>query len=327
MATSAKDYSKNRVKTGNALFDSMEIPGYEAAYNPLDMSMTGHMSGLMGTYGGGYKQFKDEAMRKGPSSWYNQSTLRGDLQEVDQREKLGRQIASENAGAMDTLAASGGLSSGARERATESGAKNYIDMSQGLQREGNINDLTLGIQDETNRIGQLGDLQGMEMGLMNTWNTAKSQDIQNALAEAERLNRYNMDLYGKQMDAAAAERQARATENSGGGGISCFITTALVEHYGMHDRCDTMETLRTFRDNYMTEDAARFEDVEQYYKLSEKYAPLLKELDSEVAWSEIKSQIDQAVAAIYRGENELAHKLYKNLVHFVVGLFPEKVEA
>jgi len=50
---------------------------------------------------------------------------------------------------------------------------------------------------------------------MENWEKAKAADVDNQQKEIQRLNQYNMDLYNKRMEAAAAERQARATASSG----------------------------------------------------------------------------------------------------------------
>lgn len=211
----ALEYSRTPVKTGNSLYDSIPSPGYHAAYDPKAMSMADYLSSVYGDNSQGYDAFKQEALRSGPSRWLNMSLLQGDLKERTQRENAGREANAATMGSLDKLASTGGLSTGARERAVEAGAKNYLGMSQGLQREGNINDIGLRIQDEGNRMGMLSALPGMEQTRVNTWQTARTNDVQNQLEEANRLNQYNKDLYTARLEAAAAERQANATENSG----------------------------------------------------------------------------------------------------------------
>lgn len=211
----ALNYSNQRVTTGNRLFDMMNAPGYTAAYDPNQMSLTNYLGDLYGQNSEGYNQFKEEALRKGPSSWLNMNLLAGDLQEQTQREGAQRESNAATAGAMDKIASSGGMSSGARERAAESGAKNYLGMSQDLQRQGNMNDLNMRITDEGNRINMMTQLPGMEQNRVSTWEQARQADINNQMQEVSRLNQYNQDLYKSRLEAAAAERQARATENSG----------------------------------------------------------------------------------------------------------------
>lgn len=203
------------VVTGNYLFDSMKTPEYTQAYDPNTMSMQDYMKSIDDQFSAGYKKYKEEALSDGPSKWLNMSRVGNELKEQTQREGLQRSSNASTAQQLDQLAARGGLSSGARERAAESGGRNYLAMSQDLQRQGNQNDLQLQITDEGNRMQKLQNLPGMEQSRMSMWSGARQQDITNQMNEQQRLNQYNMDLYDKKMSAAAAERQAQATGNSG----------------------------------------------------------------------------------------------------------------
>lgn len=201
--------------TGNRLFDQIQAPGYTGAYDPNSMGMLDYLKQISPEYSKGYEKFKGEALRTGPSDWLNMSQMQNRLKEQGSRENAQRESNAATAGSLSKLATQGGLSSGARERAVESGAKNYLGMSQDIARNSDLNDLGLQIQDQTNKVGMLQALPGMEMGRMENWEKAKAADVDNQMKEVERLNKYNMDLYNKRMEAAAAERQARATENSG----------------------------------------------------------------------------------------------------------------
>ena len=53
--------------------------------------------------------------------------------------------------------------------------------------------------------------------------------------------------------------------NSGGGG-GCYITTATVEHLGLDDDCDELNTLRIYRDKLIEEDPEFRKIVLEYYK-------------------------------------------------------------
>ncbi len=145
----------------------------------------------------GYNKFKEGAFRKGPSQWLSMTKFKNDAQEADQREGAVRDANASTAQQLSQLASQGGVSSGARERATEAGAKNYLGMSQNLQRQGNMADMDMGIKDEQNRLSMLTQLPGLEN------------------QRSQQKNSYNMDIYKSKMEAAAAERQAQATENAG----------------------------------------------------------------------------------------------------------------
>lgn len=213
--SNALNYGQTQYTTGNQLFDQMRTPGYAQAYNPNTMSMLDYLNQINPEYSQGYENFKKEALSKGPSAWLNLSQSKNRLDELTKREGAQRESNATTAGALDKLAMQGGLSSGARERAIESGGKNYLGMSQDISRNADVADLGLQIQDQSNKLNMLSQLPGMEMSRMENWEKAKAADVDNQQKEIQRLNQYNMDLYNKRMEAAAAERQARATASSG----------------------------------------------------------------------------------------------------------------
>lgn len=145
----------------------------------------------------GYNASQDEALRKGPSAWSGMANNMANLKEADARERGAGEIAGQTAKARSDLAAQGGLSSGARERIAEGGAKNYMAMSQDLARQGLSNETQVGMQDEQNRINNLGNFTGMEATKGN--NAAD----------------YAMRQYEAKMKGWAANEQANATANSG----------------------------------------------------------------------------------------------------------------
>lgn len=190
-------------------------PDYHAAYDPNTMSMTGNLKSLMPQFDQGFNKYRDEALNNGPSAWLNMSRSKNALDMQGAKEKMALENAGQTASARDNLASIGGLSSGARERTAEQGQKNYMAMSQDLSRQGTVADMGLGVQDESNRIGKLQNLTGMEETKMNDWQNAKGQDVSNAMNENRAQNEFAMNMYNTQMTALAAQRQAEATENSG----------------------------------------------------------------------------------------------------------------
>lgn len=144
------------------------------------------------------------------------------LEEQDARERAKREAKGTRAEAEAQLALRGGLSAGARERLESSGARNLLAMSQDVSRQGNLNRMQIGINDEQNRIAQLGQLPGMEALALQSnlqregmYTQARQTDINRAIAENQNRNAYNQSLYQQQMQAWAAQRQARATERAG----------------------------------------------------------------------------------------------------------------
>lgn len=84
-----------------------------------------------------------------------------------------------------------------------------------MTRQNNLNDMQIDMNDEQNRIKMLSELPGMEQNRANAWQTVRQGDMANLIGNNKALNDYTMGVYGKQMDAWAADKQATATENSG----------------------------------------------------------------------------------------------------------------
>lgn len=188
-------------------------PDYSQAYDPKTMSLADYLAGKYDP--SGLNAYKEQAMRKGPSAWATLAGQQNAEQVAHQREAGAGEVNAQTAKNMDELAAHGGLSSGAMERAGTEGAKNYLSMSQDLGRQGNTNTLQIGINDEQNRIQQLGQLPGMEMQQAGMYEDARNKDINNITQENERRNQYNQNMYTTQMGAWSGNKQAQAIENSG----------------------------------------------------------------------------------------------------------------
>lgn len=170
----------------------------------------------------GLNKFREEALRKGPSAWATLARRDQLARESDSRERGTKEVAAHTAGALDQLAARGGLSSGARERVASSGAHDYLAMSQDLARQGNLNSLQIGMNDEQNRMQQLQALPGMEIQAMQPgiqkatmWGQARQFDQSQAAAEAARKSQFEMMKYQEEMKDRYATMQANATLHGG----------------------------------------------------------------------------------------------------------------
>lgn len=173
----------------------------------------------------GYNKFKSRALSTGPSPWLSMTKYANDLKEMTQREGAKRESNASTSEQLSRLGAQGGITSGARERAGEAGAKNYLGMSQNLTREGNINDLQTDIADQTNKLSMLSQLPGLENQRIqaqvdeNVRRQGYNKDVYQTKKDEyqTKKDKYDMEMnrYNAQMQAEAAERQARATENSG----------------------------------------------------------------------------------------------------------------
>lgn len=147
-----------------------------------------------------FQKMKQSAFNKSMNPWAMLAIARQKKAMEDNIEKGSKRVAGQTAQAEGNLAMRGGLSSGARERIAEEGQKNFLDMTQDLNRQGSLNELQIGIADAENKMKQQGQVTGLE-----------AEDV-------KARNAYMENLYNQQMEAWAAERQAEATENSGKGG-------------------------------------------------------------------------------------------------------------
>lgn len=161
---------------------------------PPEPPKNGFQSALSGEV---YKDLKGSAMNKSMNPWATLAIARQKKSMADTLEKGTKRVAGQTAGEEASLAMRGGMSSGARERIAEEGGKNFMDMSQELGKQGTLNEMQIGISDAENKMKLKGQAAGMEA------------------ADTQARNAYEENLYNQRMNAWAADRQARATENSG----------------------------------------------------------------------------------------------------------------
>lgn len=170
----------------------------------------------------GFQAFKEQALRKGPSAWAELMKQQQELQRMSGMEKAANQAMTSAATARSGLAMRGGMSSGARERIAMDASRNLLNSRQQIGRLNTEQLLKIGTQDEDNRLKFLGQLPGMETDIekYNIGNTAKVKEfnIMRALEEKNKKDTQDLDVYKEQQKKWAAERQAQATERSGGGG-------------------------------------------------------------------------------------------------------------
>jgi hypothetical protein len=185
----------------------------------------------------GFQAIKKDAMRQGPSAWAN---LMMESQKLDQHrasDDAATQGNSALAQARSSMAMRGGLGSGARERLGGSALREIMNARQQIAGRGEQQRLGIQTTDETNRQGLLKEFMGAE-GKLAAYNNDignKSQEfnIQRAIEEKRAKDAFAMDTYKEQMAKWAADRQARATENSGGGGNNSWVCTKIHQAVGL----------------------------------------------------------------------------------------------
>lgn len=200
-------------------------PEYSPSYDKNTMSMTGELDSRLAANkldNRGLDKFRGEAMRDGPSAWAGLANAQQDKYAIDGANKASAAAAGQTAGAQSNLAMRGGINSGARERVQAAGAQNALNMGQDVRNQAANNKLQIGINDEQNRITQLGQLPNMDIaahgaGLqdINAWGQGKQFDIHNQIGEGNAKNLFNSQRYKDQMAAWGAGKTADATAASG----------------------------------------------------------------------------------------------------------------
>jgi hypothetical protein len=184
--------------------NGVQYSGYQPGANgdPLDPQGMAQLIGSINLQplDQSVQNFADMANRQGPSAWANMANQQQDTLEANSRERGAAENNAQTAQALDNLGSSGGITSGARERAAEGGAKNYMNMSQDAARQGGLNKLQIGVNDQQNKIQEMGQLPGMESAALQP--------------QFQQAGMYQ-NLYNQQMQDYAAQQQANAIANSG----------------------------------------------------------------------------------------------------------------
>jgi hypothetical protein len=170
-------------------------------YAGMPLAPTDAITSAPGYNRNGLDRFEQEAFRTGPSNWAKLATQQQQINAGAARDRGTAEVGSQLAKSQDQLAMDGGLTSGARERLATSAGRNQLDMSQGVGKEQADNNLQLSINDEQNRISQLGQVPGMEMGAANF-----------DLSRAQGINQFNASNYQTQGGIWAAGKQADAED-------------------------------------------------------------------------------------------------------------------
>lgn len=173
----------------------------------------------------GIEALRERALSTGPSTWQNLALQRQALEEQGLKDSSQQQGASAAAQARSSLASHYGLSPAAQERLAVQNQRNQMQSLQNVGFQGAKARSDLALQDEQMRTQMLQALPGQENALAQValQNRAgdigiKEWNIQNALAEKRAKDQSDMNTYHEQMSAWAAQKQAEAMRNAGGGG-------------------------------------------------------------------------------------------------------------
>lgn len=144
-----------------------------------------------------YRKMQSQYNSGSASPWANIATARqGDVAEKSKQD-LASRTAGQTAQSMDKLAATGGLTSGARERTVQGGQQNLMSGTQDIGNAYGQNLMNIGLEDAQAN-------QQIGKGLMS----AEMSDLSGR-------NAYNQNKYQADMQAWAARQQAQATRDAG----------------------------------------------------------------------------------------------------------------
>jgi len=175
----------------------------------------------------GLEAIRSRALNEGPSAWAGLMNDKIGQQTSQAMDDSALSAAGAKAEAMSDMAMSGGISSGSRERLAGNSMRDQLRSRQELRRGSDQQRLDVGLQDEEQRLGMLGQLPGMELQALepefkNREFDANRQEfnIKNSLEELKQKRGFDLSKYSEDMRAWAAANtanaQSQAANNSGG---------------------------------------------------------------------------------------------------------------
>lgn len=197
---------------------------YDADKQNVGKGVNEQLGGI-GTDRSSLDQFKGEAQRQGPSNYARMGVNQQEQLAMNAQDAGAKSVAGQGATARSQLAMRGGLTGGAAERVATEGQKNYLDMSQGINQQKSANIAQIGMNDEQNRISQLGQAQGMEnaqtgidLQKLGMGTQANMFDIGNQMKNSQSKNDFDLGRYNAQMADWAATKTAQGQLQSQKGG-------------------------------------------------------------------------------------------------------------
>lgn len=201
----------NRAATGSGNYINQSLA---ASFGPgFDLRGGGSSGG--GAYGAGaagaaqnpafmginqseaFRRLQQQSKTKGLSPWAALANSKQNLMASEGIDEAAKRANSQLGQQMGNLAAMGGMTSGARERAISQAPQNFLNMSAEIGKQKSISGLDIAMEDAKRKQGLLEKVGGFEM-----------RDVENR-------NAYNQNLYNQQMAAWAAKQQADATREAG----------------------------------------------------------------------------------------------------------------
>ena len=124
-------------------------------------------------------------------------------------------------------------------------------------------------------------------------------------------NGLNPDKYYKPDGKSS---RSKSGSYSGSGSEGCYLTSACVTARGLPDHCEELQTLRAFRDGYLSEQPGGREEIAQYYATAPNIVEAINQLpDAVEIWNRVYDElVKPCVQMIQANQNAQAHQLYKS---------------
>ncbi len=203
-------------------------PGWDSQLGPDGLLKDNYRltdRGLVQVDQRGIGAIRERALSQGPSAWAKMMTDKQKLEEQGARDQAAQSAQGQNAQAYNDLSMRGGVSGGARNRIAMMNSRNSMMAGQNVARQGMLDRANIGVQDETQRLGLLNNLAGLDFQQagLDERNRAYSTDIQGrninaALSELDKKRMQDMNVYSEQMKKWAAGKSADAQAAAGSGG-------------------------------------------------------------------------------------------------------------
>ncbi|MDP7149478.1 MAG: hypothetical protein QGI08_03655 [Paracoccaceae bacterium] len=111
----------------------------------------------------------------------------------------------------------------------------------------------------------------------------------------------------KRSDAGKARNKSKNDNEKG-----CFLTTAACQYKGLPDNCYELQTMRKFRDDFLSRFSEGRELIAEYYRIAPQLTPLLKDKAiAEDTWNNIL----RSVTSIESGDYDEATTVYRKMVN------------
>lgn len=132
--------------------------------------------------------------------------------------------AGSEASAIANMMMYGGADASAMERVARESSRNSVMDRQGVRREGQLDRMNIGLQDEQDRMSQLGIMHNMGAQKWDADNANRNvrldtskYNIGNSLADVAAKRQFDMDTYKEQMGVKSAEKNAEAMKQANKG--------------------------------------------------------------------------------------------------------------